>query len=61
MDQTEMQSCLLKSGDIFIFGGPARKLHHGIAKVFPKTTPRKLKDDMAKKPGRLNLTFRQIH
>ena len=60
MDGHETRSCLLKSGDIFIFGGQARLLHHGIAKVFPNTTPRKLKADMEDRPGRLNLTFRQV-
>ena len=59
-ETSETQSCVLKSGDIFIFGGPARRLHHGIAKVFPRTTPKSLQADMEGRPGRLNLTFRQV-
>lgn len=49
------QSVRLDSGDIFVFGGPARMLFHGVARIFASNRPKEL--IMA--PGRLNLTFRE--
>ena len=55
-----ISSTLLRSGDIFIFGSKARRLKHGVAKIFPKTAPKKWKETAAHGGiGRLNLTFRQ--
>eukprot|EP00933_Yihiella_yeosuensis_P022588 TRINITY_DN17776_c0_g1_i2.p1 TRINITY_DN17776_c0_g1~~TRINITY_DN17776_c0_g1_i2.p1 ORF type:complete len:414 (+),score=56.13 TRINITY_DN17776_c0_g1_i2:56-1297(+) len=56
----DQKSLLLRSGDIFIFGGPSRMLHHGIADILPNSAPRKLQTAMLAKPGRLSLTFRQF-
>lgn len=62
-DAISPRSALLRSGDIFIFGQEARRLRHGIAKVFPRTCPKKLVEvietDGEGEAGRLNLTFRQ--
>ena len=44
----------LESGDVFVFGGPARLRYHGVSRVIPGTSP----PDLAL-AGRLNLTFRQ--
>src|SRR5438552_3575417 len=44
----------LESGDVFVFGGPARLRYHGVTRVMPGTSP----PDLAL-TGRLNLTFRQ--
>ena len=44
----------LESGDVFVFGGPARLRYHGVSRVIPGTSP----PDLAL-TGRLNLTFRQ--
>ncbi len=44
----------LKSGDAFVFGGPARLRYHGVTKILPDTAPREL--DLV---GRFNLTLRQ--
>jgi DNA alkylation damage repair protein AlkB len=44
----------LESGDVFVFGGPARLRYHGVSRVIPETSP----PDLAL-AGRLNLTFRQ--
>jgi DNA alkylation damage repair protein AlkB len=44
----------LESGDVFVFGGPARLRYHGVSRVIPGTSP----PDLALS-GRLNLTFRQ--
>jgi DNA oxidative demethylase len=42
----------LRSGDLFVFGGPSRWAYHGVPKVFPGTSPGLLS-------GRLNLTLRE--
>ncbi len=44
----------LESGDVFVFGGPARLRYHGVSRVLPGTSPEALMLS-----GRLNLTFRQ--
>ena len=44
----------LKSGDAFVFGGPARLRYHGVSRIVPMTAPPEL--DIT---GRFNLTFRQ--
>ncbi|MET9603543.1 alpha-ketoglutarate-dependent dioxygenase AlkB [Streptomyces sp. NPDC006512] len=43
----------LRSGDLFVFGGPSRLAHHGVPKVLPGTAPPGLGLD-----GRLNITLR---
>jgi alkylated DNA repair protein (DNA oxidative demethylase) len=43
----------LRSGDLFVFGGPARLAHHGVPRVFPGTAPPEL--GLA---GRLSITLR---
>jgi alkylated DNA repair protein (DNA oxidative demethylase) len=49
-----VESYDLQSGDVFVFGGPARQRYHGVARILPGTAPRELA-----MTGRLNLTFRQ--
>jgi alkylated DNA repair protein (DNA oxidative demethylase) len=44
----------LESGDVFIFGGPARLRYHGVSRTIPGTAPPGL--GLA---GRFNLTLRQ--
>ncbi|MDG9718370.1 alpha-ketoglutarate-dependent dioxygenase AlkB [Streptomyces sp. DH24] len=43
----------LRSGDLFVFGGPSRLAHHGVPRVHPGTAPPRL--DLT---GRLNITLR---
>ncbi|WP_405426824.1 alpha-ketoglutarate-dependent dioxygenase AlkB family protein [Streptomyces erythrochromogenes] len=43
----------LRSGDLFVFGGPSRSAYHGVPKVLPGTGPRELG-----LTGRLNITLR---
>ncbi|MFH8467769.1 alpha-ketoglutarate-dependent dioxygenase AlkB [Streptomyces sp. NPDC017991] len=43
----------LRSGDLFVFGGPARLAHHGVPRVHADTAPRELG-----LTGRLNITLR---
>ena len=51
-----VKSVRLDSGDVLIFGGPARMLFHGVSKVHPNHRPKGL----TLAPGRLNLTFREL-
>ncbi|MFJ6537394.1 alpha-ketoglutarate-dependent dioxygenase AlkB family protein [Paenarthrobacter sp. NPDC091711] len=44
----------LRSGDLFVFGGPSRFAYHGIPKVLPGTAPR----DCGLSHGRINITMR---
>ena len=50
-----VESILLESGDVFVFGGVARLRYHGVARIFAGTAPSSLAFD-----GRFNLTFRQF-
>ncbi|MFI1287649.1 alpha-ketoglutarate-dependent dioxygenase AlkB family protein [Streptomyces sp. NPDC020792] len=43
----------LRSGDLFVFGGPSRLAYHGVPRVHPGTAPTELGLS-----GRLNLTLR---
>ncbi len=45
---------MLDSGDVFVFGGPARLRFHGVTRILAGTAPSPLAVR-----GRLNLTFRQ--
>jgi alkylated DNA repair protein (DNA oxidative demethylase) len=45
----------LASGDVFVFGGPARLRYHGVSRILPGTAPPQL--GIA---GRFNLTFRRL-
>lgn len=44
----------LASGDLFVFGGPARLAYHGVTKVLPGTAPA----DCGLEAGRINITMR---
>ena len=48
-----VESILLESGDVFVFGGPSRLRYHGVARILAGTAPASLGLD-----GRFNLTFR---
>jgi DNA oxidative demethylase len=50
-----VEKILLESGDVFVFGGPARLRYHGVTRVLPGTAPAGLPFS-----GRLNLTFRKF-
>lgn len=45
---------LLRSGDIVVLGGQARRAYHGIDRILAGTS------DLLQKPGRLNLTMRRV-
>lgn len=44
----------LHSGDVMCFGGPARLVYHGVARVYPNTSP------LLTGGGRINLTLRRV-
>ena len=50
-----VETIWLASGDVFVFGGPARLRYHGVARTVPGTAPAGLPFE-----GRLNLTFRRF-
>ena len=50
----DVESILLESGDVFVFGGAARLRYHGVARILAGTAPPSLAFR-----GRFNLTFRQ--
>ncbi len=35
-----VETLLLESGDVFVFGGDARLRYHGVARILPRTAPR---------------------
>ena len=45
----------LESGDLLVFGGPNRRIYHGVPKVLAGTAP----DDLGLPPGRLSVTLRE--
>jgi alkylated DNA repair protein (DNA oxidative demethylase) len=45
----------LRSGDLLVFGGPTRRIYHGVPKVLTGTAPAGL----GLPPGRLSITIRQ--
>jgi alkylated DNA repair protein (DNA oxidative demethylase) len=45
----------LASGDLLVFGGPIRRIYHGVPKVLDGTGP----DDVGLPPGRLSITVRE--
>jgi DNA alkylation damage repair protein AlkB len=49
-----VESLMLESGDVFVFGGAARLRYHGVSRIVPQTAPRELA-----MTGRFNLTFRR--
>jgi len=45
----------MRSGDLLVFGGPNRRIFHGVTKLFPDTAP----DGLGLPPGRLSITLRE--
>ena len=49
-----VETVLLESGDVFVFGGPSRLRYHGVSRILASSGPPAL--DLE---GRFNLTFRE--
>jgi alkylated DNA repair protein (DNA oxidative demethylase) len=45
----------MASGDLVVFGGPSRRIYHGVPKVLTGTGP----DSLGLPPGRLSITVRE--
>src|SRR5581483_315039 len=45
----------LRSGDLLVFGGPSRRIYHGVPKVFEGAAP----DGLDLPPGRVSITIRE--
>ena len=45
----------LRSGDLLVFGGPIRRIYHGVTKIFDGTGPA----DVGLQSGRLSITIRE--
>jgi DNA oxidative demethylase len=45
----------MASGDLIVFGGPSRRIYHGVPKVLTGTGP----DGLGLPPGRLSITVRE--
>jgi alkylated DNA repair protein (DNA oxidative demethylase) len=45
----------LRSGDLLVFGGPSRRIYHGVPKVLEGTGP----EGLGLPPGRLSITLRE--
>lgn len=46
---------VMGSGDLLVFGGPNRRIHHGVPRVLDGTAP----DGVGLPPGRLSTTVRE--
>jgi len=44
-----------RSGDLIVFGGPNRRIFHGVPKILVDTAP----DELGLPPGRLSITVRE--
>jgi DNA oxidative demethylase len=49
---TDIELC---SGDLLVFGGPNRRIYHGVPRVYPATAP----PEIGLPPGRLSITVRE--
>ena len=47
-------SIKLKSGDVLVFGGPARLAFHGIDRIYPGSST------LLREGGRINMTLRRV-
>src|SRR5512140_497603 len=45
----------LRSGDLLVFGGPSRRIYHGVPKVLEGTAP----EGLGLPPGRVSITIRE--
>jgi alkylated DNA repair dioxygenase AlkB len=57
-EETGYDTVRLNSGDVLLFGGPARMIVHSVTSVVPRTMPAMMRGRMLH--GRLNVTIRDI-
>jgi alkylated DNA repair protein alkB family protein 1 len=49
---------LLRSGDVSVLAGPARRFFHGVPKILPGSCPAHLQDILGS--SRININIRQV-
>jgi len=54
------QSVRLESGDVIVFGGPARNMVHALLQVHPQTSPAQLQFPQTPGVGRMSMTWRDV-
>lgn len=54
------RSVRLESGDVLVFGGPARDLVHALLRVYPHTAPPELQFPNPPGAGRVSVTWRDV-
>lgn len=59
-DVNKLNTVLLESGVVLIFGGKSRHIFHGVKDVIYHSAPRSVLERVLLKSGLLNLTFRQF-
>ncbi|GJP34498.1 hypothetical protein CLOM_g18939 [Closterium sp. NIES-68] len=59
-DPEKAARVVLESGDVVVFGGASRLIFHGVPCVHGGTAPDWLIEETRLRPGRLNLTFREV-
>ncbi|CAI5473602.1 unnamed protein product [Closterium sp. Yama58-4] len=59
-DPEKAARVVLESGDVVVFGGASRLMFHGVACVHGGTAPDWLIQETGLRPGRLNLTVREL-
>ncbi|CAI5515946.1 unnamed protein product [Closterium sp. Naga37s-1] len=59
-DPEKAAKVVLESGDVVVFGGPSRLMFHGVPCVHGGTAPDWLAQETGLRPGRLNLTVREL-
>lgn len=59
-DEEQCKVVRLESGDVLVFGGPSRMIYHAVRAVHLGSAPKELLQLVNLRPGRLNLTFRQL-
>lgn len=59
-DESKAKRVLLESGDVLIYGGPSRKIYHGIGSIIPNSAPEELLEDTGLRPGHLSITVKEV-
>lgn len=58
-EQGEIEEVMIPHNSVYVFGGEARLMRHGVGTIYAKTIPLEMKPYFESKE-RLNLTFRKV-